>query len=219
MGVYRISSGKYRAQVMTKGKRYSKYFDKEADAVAWVEYYKKHKRALSSLDEAALGSFRSSFTDKTGKIRNIEVLDELAEIDSMRGTEFEEYCAFLLSSSGLFPFATYSDTRKTGDYGADIVITLSYGLKISVQCKRLKKSPVHIDAIQEVVASKACYRTDECIIMTNSNFTSNAQELAFRNDVFTIDREKLKKLIEIKNENMKSTVKKTQWKDFIKKLN
>lgn len=72
----------------------------------------------------------------------------------MSGTAFEEYCIMLLEISDVLPKSNYSKTRKSGDYGADIIINHCNKVKVSVQCKRLKDNPVRIEAIQEVVGSK-----------------------------------------------------------------
>lgn len=98
----------------------------------------------------------SGFIVKFGNLKNKKILEEMPEIDGMSGTEFEKYCIDLFDLSGLLQYALYATTKTSGDYGADIIITTAYGLRISVQCKRLKSSLVRVDAIQEVVASKKC---------------------------------------------------------------
>ena len=192
----------------------------------WVNRLKKSKVMISIPKEnpqrtnSSLNLYNdiSSFVDKFGNLKNKRILEELLEIDGMSGTEFEKYCINLLDLSGLLPYALYATTKTSGDYGADVIITTAYGLRISVQCKRLKSSPVRVDAIQEVVASKKYYKTKESMIITNSKLTPNAMELAETNGVFVIDRDKLEKLIRIKNTNLKPILQKTQWKNFIQQM-
>ena len=56
------------------------------------------------------------------------------------------------------------------------------------------------------------------MVITNSKLTPNAMELAEMNGVFVIDRDKLEKLIRIKNANLKPILQKTQWKNFIQQM-
>jgi hypothetical protein len=64
------------------------------------------------------------------------------------------------------------------------------GTRIVVQAKRWSQS-VGPRAVQEVVASQAQYGTHNAIVITNSNFTKAALELALSNNVEMWDRSKL----------------------------
>lgn len=221
MSICVLPSGHYRVRVRINNKIHNKVFTKKEEAVAWEHYLLTHKREMSAIAEISENvdpnEYAQLFT-KSGKLKKNNPIEELFEIDAMSGRAFEKHCIMLFELSGLFPFAKYSGTKISGDYGADIIITTAYGLRISVQCKRLKNQPVRIEAVQAVVASKQYYKTDECLIITNSRLTVNAAELAEKNGVVIIDREKLIKLIEIKNDYMKPIMKKTQWQDFIERI-
>lgn len=106
------------------------------------------------------------------------------EMDEMSGEEFENYCADLLSKNG---YTVESMTRETGDYGADILISRE-GEWTAVQCKRYSK-PVGVKAVQEAYASMSYYNCAHCAVITNSGFTSQAENLAAKNGVLLWDRE------------------------------
>lgn len=116
------------------------------------------------------------------------------QIDVMDGRQFEFACANILRFCG---FIDVEVTPGSNDFGADI-IAKSGSDKYAVQCKRFN-GPVDNSAVQEVVASKSHYGCNKSVVMTNSNFTKNAKELAKSNGVLLIDRESLRKLMD---ENM-----------------
>ena len=63
-------------------------------------------------------------------------------------------------------------------------------LRTVVQAKRYSKA-VGIKAVQEVVAAKGYYDCDECLVVSNRNYTKPAQELAHKNNVELWDRDML----------------------------
>jgi len=63
-------------------------------------------------------------------------------------------------------------------------------VKTIVQAKR-HKSNIGNSAIQEIVAAKALYNADRCIVITNSHFTKNAITLVEANAVELWDMETL----------------------------
>jgi len=109
----------------------------------------------------------------------------ILEIDHMPGRKFEEYLQALLKVRGYSVVLT----PASGDYGADLILTAK-GKKIAVQAKRYKKK-VGVKAVQEVASAKNHYHADECWVITNSDFTEQAQKLAKSNQVTLIDRKTL----------------------------
>lgn len=107
----------------------------------------------------------------------------IGKIDSMRGEEFELYLAAYFELKG-YDVAT---TPASNDYGADLICTKG-DEKIVVQAKRYE-GKVGTAAVQEVVAARDYYEADRCIVVTNSYFTRNAQDLAEANDVQLWDRD------------------------------
>lgn len=119
--------------------------------------------------------------EKERKFRESGIL----QVDTMKGVVFEEYLKVLMLSRGY----RVQMTAKTGDYGADLV--LSYlDKKIVVQAKRYKKK-VGLRAVQEIVSAKSHYRADECWVITNNYFTEPAIKLASSNRVILINRDQL----------------------------
>lgn len=221
MSISKLPSGHYRVRVYVKGKRYGKVFETLNEAEEYQNFIKRNRdmigKAEIKLNEDLTISVKvDNLLEGYGKKKQQYINDELCKIDKMSGIAFEEYCIMLLEISDVLPKSNYSKTRTSGDYGADIIIKHCNKVKVSVQCKRLKDSPVRIEAIQEVVGSKKIYHTNKCMVITNSRFTDNAVSLALANDVLLIDRERLIKLIELKYENGKKIDSGKYWEELCK---
>lgn len=113
----------------------------------------------------------------------------IQDIDKMDGFQFEHYLKLLFTSYGY----NVKMTKASGDYGADLILS-NNGKTIAVQAKRYKNN-VGISAIQEVVASKGYYNAHEAWVVTNSDFTEAAINLARSNGVRLINREQLIEMI------------------------
>lgn len=75
-------------------------------------------------------------------------------------------------------------TRKSGDFGADVLAIAPDKTKICVQCKKYK-NPVGIAAIQEIHSAKSYYKCDRAaVVATSAGFTKQAAQLSERVDVF-----------------------------------
>ena len=112
------------------------------------------------------------------------------DIDLMNGLEFEQFLSVLFSNMG---FET-EITKGSGDQGIDLIISRK-GTRIGVQAKCYSGS-VGNSAIQEAAAGKNYYHLEKAIVVTNSNFTVSALELADRNGIVLWDRNMLKEKIE-----------------------
>ncbi|MFS7260531.1 restriction endonuclease [Carnobacterium divergens] len=115
---------------------------------------------------------------------------EMKDIDLMTGEKFEHYFANLLRKSN---YKKVKVTQYQGDQGID-VLAHNGDKKIGYQCKRYKKN-VGNKAVQEAHAGKSYYGLDEVYVVTNSNFTKSAEELAAKTGVCLIDRDYLYKMI------------------------
>lgn len=113
----------------------------------------------------------------------------IADIDKMEGVQFEKYLGHLFRAKGY----KAEVTKVSGDYGADLVLQKD-GKKIVVQAKRYSKN-VGIKAVQEAQASIAHYGATEAWVITNSDYTAAAYELAKSNRVKLINREALVEMI------------------------
>ena len=115
------------------------------------------------------------------------------DIDSMDGKTFEKYLEVLFRKLGY----KVERTRYIGDYGADLVVKKD-GIKTVIQAKRYKNN-VGVKAIQEAVAAAGYYQCDAAMVVTNSFYTKQAQELARSNRVDLWDRNDLvKALLKVK---------------------
>lgn len=106
------------------------------------------------------------------------------EIDTMSGTEFEDFMAEILHRSGI---EVLELTKAGGDFGADIIV-LHEGERTAVQCKRYSR-PIGVKAVQEAVSAKDYYKCTKAAVITNSDFTRQARELAAESGVILWDRE------------------------------
>ncbi|MEK3866366.1 restriction endonuclease [Paenibacillus sp. FSL H7-0716] len=113
----------------------------------------------------------------------------IADIDKMEGIQFEKYLGHLFRAQGY----KAEVTKAAGDYGADLIIEKD-GKKIVVQAKRYNKN-VGIKAVQEAQASIAHYGASEAWVVSNSDYTAAANDLAKSNRVKLINREALIEMI------------------------
>lgn len=98
------------------------------------------------------------------------------------GMQFEEYCANNLMNIG---FTNVRTTQVTGDFGVDILA--DYGnLLYAFQCK-FYSNPVGVQAVQEIVAGKHHYSASVGCVITNSEFTKQAVQLAETNGIHLYD--------------------------------
>jgi restriction system protein len=109
----------------------------------------------------------------------------LRSIDTMDGTQFEEFLAVLFVHLGY----RVQHVGMSHDFGADLVLTLPHH-RIVVQAKRYTGN-VGIGAIQEALGAVQYYRGTRGMVVTSSGFTESARELAARSGVELWDRQRL----------------------------
>jgi HJR/Mrr/RecB family endonuclease len=114
-------------------------------------------------------------------------------IQSMEGYEFEEFTAELLIELG---FKDVIVTKKTGDFGVDVLGTDPKRKKTAIQCKRNSvTNKVGLSAIQEVHTAKSLENCSRAIVITTSSFTSSAITAAKKLDIELWDGDYLSRLI------------------------
>lgn len=114
---------------------------------------------------------------------------DLSEIDTLEGSEFEEYIAILFCKLGYKAHAT----KKSRDFGVDVVA--HKGLeRVAIQTKRYSQA-VNLKAVQEVVAGMHIYNCNKSMVVTNNYFARSAVELAKHSSCELIDRDGLARLI------------------------
>lgn len=89
-----------------------------------------------------------------------------------KGLDFEKKCEDKLKQLG---FTDVSLTKWT-DYGADVVANDRH-IKYIFQCKNVK-SKQGLRAVQEILTAKHFYSADRCCVISDSDFTPQAHNLA-----------------------------------------
>ncbi len=117
----------------------------------------------------------------------------LQKVDRMTGEEFELFLKTHFENLG----CTVTTTKTSNDYGADLILDYK-GRTVAVQAKRYN-STIGVKAVQEVIGSMAYYETDTGLVVTNSNYSRNAEELAIANDVILWDRDVLVRMMNREN--------------------
>jgi len=102
--------------------------------------------------------------------------------DDLDGSGFEALIKRLYEGAGY----TAQLTGKTGDQGGDLVVVRGDVKKV-IQAKLRRKMTVGNDAVQQVVAAKAIYNCPEAVVISNSTFTTKAEELARVHGVELVD--------------------------------
>lgn len=111
------------------------------------------------------------------------------EFRVLRGIPFEDFLSEVFQELG-FEVET---TKTTGDQGVDLIAKRP-NIRLAIQAKGYVES-VGNAAVQQVVAGKMFYGCNACAVITNSEFTSGAIELAARTDCFLIDGSQIHSLI------------------------
>ena len=127
---------------------------------------------------------RKKFEKSDNKGKTLIQNSDSTSIDIMQGYEFEELVR------AVYFYLGYGAqlTKKSNDFGADIILTDKNNNKIVIQTKRYNK---HVGArsVQEVASARAHYNANEAWVVTNSSFTDAAELLAKETDVRLIDRD------------------------------
>jgi hypothetical protein len=121
------------------------------------------------------------FSVEHKKIRALQI----ANIDSMTGTEFELYLEKVLQNRGYH----VSITGASGDLGVDLIASKGQD-RIAIQVKR-HSGTVSRRAISDAVAGMQHYRCNQAMVITNSRFTPGAITLARSTQCSLIDRNEL----------------------------
>jgi hypothetical protein len=126
--------------------------------------------------------------NKANTIAQTTNLGEMEREKSEIGRIFEFKIKEQLENHGY----TISLTPITGDQGVDIIATRN-GQKYAIQCKSYS-GQVGNAAVQEVIAGKIFYDCDYACVITNSNFTPSAYQLAAKAGVIMCANENLESL-------------------------
>ncbi|MBM7424827.1 restriction endonuclease [Spongiibacter marinus] len=101
-----------------------------------------------------------------------EIERELDNSPELSGIDFENSIVELLGEAGIKSFVT----KSSGDQGVD-VLAEAEGKRIAIQAKYYS-SNVGNSAVQQVYTGKGFYSCDHAVVVTNSQYTKSARELA-----------------------------------------
>ncbi|MGM9666225.1 MAG: restriction endonuclease [Eubacteriales bacterium] len=144
-------------------------------------------RIQKQVEEIITNLKQSKMIEELKQGTNKSFLLSEKDINSMNGTEFEDFVAKIFEAKG---YRTHV-TAKSGDQGIDVIAEKA-DLKIAIQTKCYSGS-VGNHAVMEAAAGAKYYGADKCMVITNSKFTQKAQELASANKVELWDGDRLRK--------------------------
>lgn len=141
----------------------------------------EHNNKVSDKDRYLKGDFEKEKLELSGKysLNNITT-----------GTQFELYLVNLFKNLGY----KAKHNGKSGDQGADVILKKEdyvYAVQAKYYTGKLGNTPV-----QEIAGALKFYNANQGVVVTNSEFTTGAEELAKSNNVILIDGKDLKKLID-----------------------
>jgi HJR/Mrr/RecB family endonuclease len=113
--------------------------------------------------------------------------------NDMTPAEFETYCAEELRRAGWDARVT----MQSRDQGVDVIAEKN-GVRVVLQCK-LYARPVGNKSVQEAAAGKAHEQADYGIVVTNTRYTLDAEQLAATNGVLLLHHRDLRNLEGILN--------------------
>lgn len=107
----------------------------------------------------------------------------ISDVDHLTGQEFEFFMANILRYNG---FEKVRVTKATRDHGVDILASKD-SQTYAIQCKRWSNT-LGVLPIQEVFSGKSFYDCDVAVVVTNSQFSKDAIQLAAKIGVRLWDR-------------------------------
>jgi Restriction endonuclease len=111
------------------------------------------------------------------------------DISNVRdGLDYEEFVRSKFKEAGWHAWVT----KASGDQGADVVIELD-GVRAVVQCKYYATA-VGNDAVQQVAAARPYYCAQYAVVVSKSDYTESARELARPNKVSLIHHDEIPQL-------------------------
>lgn len=178
----KLSNYSLYAAAITKSKEYTRHIDLHNQSlIKWqTAYPQNHTDSITDSKKQNNQIDKFNLSKQIAPARKV-VLS--CDIDSMDGSQFEQWCAELLRKSG---FSNVRNTGKSGDQGVDILASKD-GIKYAIQCK-CYSSDLGNKPIQEVYAGKNFYNCHVGAVMTNRCFTSGGRQLAESTGVLLWDR-------------------------------
>ncbi|GMA63075.1 restriction endonuclease [Alicyclobacillus fastidiosus] len=104
----------------------------------------------------------------------------------MTGEDFEDALQYTLRKKGW----RLETTKKSGDFGADLIGTDPQGRRVVIQAKRWKQK-VGVEAVNQVIAARVYYEAERALIITNHYLTNSAWDLAKKANIEAWTRKRL----------------------------
>lgn len=151
-------------------------------------------RVLTSQDyrSAVVGIISENFETLIHLLqsRGISANEMYGQPALVSGQAYELFVSKILANLG----CKTEITKGSGDQGADI-IGMYRNHKFVVQCK-FYSAAVGNKAVQEAHAAKTYYRADRAIVVSNTNYTKSASELADSLGISLLHHQELEKFIQ-----------------------
>ncbi|KJS76326.1 MAG: hypothetical protein JL56_05775 [Desulfotomaculum sp. BICA1-6] len=126
---------------------------------------------------------------RNNRLKNAGILDT----DTMDGIEFEDWLKHRFKEMGY----RVQTTPRTGDGGADLILTGRNGERIAVQAKKSAKQNIGVKAIDEVLRGIRVHDCDRAMVVTNQYYTDQAKRDAKKCNIELWNRDDLLERIEI----------------------
>ena len=120
--------------------------------------------------------------DRNFTLKSIHSSSTVRRFNDLDGAGFEALIKRLYEGAGY----TAQITGRTGDQGGDLVVVREDAKKV-IQAKLRRNMSVGNDAVQQVIAAKGIYNSPDAVVITNSTFTPEADELARVHGVELVD--------------------------------
>lgn len=152
----------------------------------------KEKGVPVSLDKwDVFISILKKFIDKREEKVTRESVNVLQnKFSDLSGTNFENLLYRLYTVQGY----TVQKTGKTGDQGGDLIANKNPD-RILIQAKCYNNSPVGNAGVQDAAAAKGFYDCNKAMVITSSNFTKDAIDLAKKDNIELIEKRRLSELL------------------------
>lgn len=142
-----------------------------------IDYFIKNILCENAIVGNYINSSNNNVSDKiidavSEYDRNNKTTHDDIDVSDLSPTEFEHYCADILSRNRWKTRVT----QASGDQGIDIIAT--YGnIKAVFQCKKYS-NPIGNKAVQEIVAGKQFEKANIAAVVSNKGYTASAKQLA-----------------------------------------
>jgi len=171
----------------------------EATCLGWliliggcIWAFQNHAIAASGLVVLLAGLlFRKSALERKALLGH-----SLEELDTLSGSEFEDWIAATLEADGI---AT-ENIQLSGDFGVDVIASIG-GKRVGIQAKRYAQN-VGNDAVQQVLGGCDVHGCEVAAVVTQAQFTKAARTQAghARIPIALIGRKKLPRMAKILRE-------------------